>query len=162
MVKYIKNIKDKIEIDIESPEFKSLVSLLSASLRMPRRKALKADKEGEILVEFIRALTKESTKSFRTEFAGLIGLKESGLNSVLYQRNITGKHLANFLLQLTNTTAEDFISEFFHYLIEKKQRSNPPEWLKLFMKIKNLTEEEKTYLAMVGLKLDQMIENRKK
>ena len=91
-----------------------------------------------------------------------MGLKQSSLNTVLYQGNITGHHLANILLQLTNTTAEEFISEFFYYLIDKRVQEKPPEWLKIFMKIKNLTDEEKKYIAMIGFKFDDMIEQRKK
>lgn len=162
MAKYIKTKSKSENIDTKNPDFSNLVSFIQASLRKPRTKTTKPAQEGEILVEFLRALCKESTKSFRSEFAGLMGLKESGLNSVLYQRNITGRHLANILLQLANVSAEEFISEFFLFLIQKKKREETPDWLKLFMSLKNLNDEEKKYIAMMGCKFDQMLEQRKK
>ena len=161
MGKSIKLKKDKINVESGNDKFKALTSSLSSTLKSSKKKTNKGGKEGEALVELVRAITKESTKSFRPEFAEAIGLTESGLNSALYQRNITGKHLANFLLQLTNTTAEEFVELFFQFAIEKKQKETP-EWLTIFRQMKNLNDEEKKYLALMGLKFDQMIENRKK
>ena len=160
MAKYIKRDKKTGDVETDNPDFLTLVNIIQKTLRSPRKRLSKPFQEGELLVEFIRALTKESTKSFRSEFAGLMGLKEAGLNSVLYQRNITGKHLANILLQLANVTAEEFVSEFLIYLIEKRMKGDPEEWFKIFMQLKHLTDEEKKYIAMMALKFDDIIDAR--
>lgn len=45
--------------------------------------------------------------------------------------------------------------------IKQGKKENPPEFLKIFMKIENLTEEEMKYIAMIGLKFDLMKKKRK-
>ena len=162
MAKYIKRKKGSNEIDAKHHEFIELTNLVRSLVKSTQKKTKYSVNEGEILVEFIRALTRESTKSIRPDFASRMGLTDSGLSSVLYQRNITGRHLANFLLILTNSTVEEFISEFFMHLFEKSKREKPPEWLKVMLQIENLTDEEMRYIALMGLKFDSMIKDRKK
>lgn len=134
--------------------------LIASTIResLKSRESPKPKEEGEKLIELIRTLTKESTKSYRHEFAEIMGLTKTGLDSLLYDRKIAGKHLANILLQLSNLDAEEFISEFMTFIIEKKNNKKP-EWYSILSQLRYLTEEEKNYIATIAWKFDNTKKN---